>query len=106
MTDADTYTHAEWLVLPGREEQFIAAWKELGHAFGALERPPLWGSLLRSNAEPRLFYSFGPWRNAEDVAAMRLHAPTQEVLQRVRSLCERSSPGGFVRVAHIDLQKT
>jgi hypothetical protein len=103
MTDSNAYTHAEWLVLPGREEEFIAAWKDLGQAFAALERPPLWGSLLRSNTEPRLFYSFGPWRSAEDVAAMRAHAPTQAALHRVRALCERATPGGYQRVAHVDL---
>jgi hypothetical protein len=103
MKDSDIYTHAEWLVLPGREDEFIAAWKELGSAFGALEHPPLWGSLLRSSTEPRLFYSFGPWRSADDVTAMRSHAPTLAVLQRVRSLCERATPAGYERVAHIDL---
>ena len=103
MTDSNVYTHAEWLVLAGREEEFIAAWKELGRAFAALEQPPLWGSLLRSTTEPRLFYSFGPWRSTEDVAAMRAHAPTLAVLQRVRALCERATPGGYERVAHIVL---
>jgi hypothetical protein len=103
MTDSEVYTHAEWLVLPGREEEFIAAWKELGDAFAALEHPPIWGTLLRSTSERRLFYSFGPWRSVADVAAMRAHAPTQVSLQRVGALCERATPGGYERVAHVDL---
>lgn len=103
VTDSNVYTHAEWLVHPGREDEFITAWNDLASAFAALEHPPLWGSLLRSTTEPRLFYSFGPWRSAEDVAAMRAHAPTVAVLQRVRALCERATPGGYERVAHVDL---
>lgn len=104
--DSSCYTHAEWVVLPGRESEFVAAWKQLASAFARLEHPPLWGTLLQSQTDSRVFYSFGPWRNADDVAAMRSHAPTQEVLKRVRHLCERANPGGYTRVAHVDLTRS
>lgn len=90
-------------MLPGREADFIAAWKELGSVFAALDRPPLWGTLLQSQTDSRLFYSFSPWRTADDVTAMRAHPRAQAALQRVRDLCERSSPAGYKRVAHVDL---
>lgn len=102
--DPPFYTHAEWVVLPGRETEFVAAWQELADAFAALERPPLWGTLLQSETDSRFFCSFGPWRSAEDVAAMRSHVPTQAVLKGVRDLCERASPAGYLRVAHVDLR--
>lgn len=32
---------------PGREAEFVAAWRELSDVFARLERPPLYGTLLR-----------------------------------------------------------
>jgi len=97
------YTHAEWRVLPGREAEFVAAWRALSDTFAALEARPLWGTLLQSEREPSLFYSFGPWRRAEDVAAMRADPAAKAALERVAALCERATPGAYRQVVHIDL---
>ena len=104
MDEAEYYTHAEWRVTPGREEEFVAAWRALSEAFAALPRRPLWGTLLRSEREPSLFYSFGPWASADDVAAMRVEPRAQAALARVAELCERATPGPCRRVAHVDLR--
>jgi hypothetical protein len=102
--EPEYYTHAEWRVTPGREEEFVAAWRALGEAFAALPQRPLWGTLLRSEREPSLFYSFGPWASAEDVAAMRADPRAQAALARVAGLCERATPGPYRQVAHVDLR--
>ena len=65
------YTLARWLVAPGNEDAFVAAWHDLAAFFLSLKQPPRWGTLLRSMEDPRLFYSFGPWPSTETIAAMR-----------------------------------
>lgn len=94
------YTLGLWRVKEGREGEFIAAWKELGAVFAALPQPPLArGLLLQSTADPKLFYSFGPWRSAEDVAAMRANVHAQAGIQKLRELCTEATPGTFRVVA-------
>lgn len=72
------YTLGMWRIKPGRRDEFIAAWKELGEIFGALASPPGKGTLLQSTAEPDLFYSFGRgaasrmWRRCAPIPKPRL----------------------------------
>lgn len=105
MNEPTSYTHAEWWVTPGREEEFIAAWRALSDTFSALERPPLWGTLLQSDTDPTVFYSFGPWGSSEDVAAMRADPTAQAAMERVIELCESAKPGPCRLVAHVDVQR-
>jgi hypothetical protein len=93
------YTLGMWRVKPGRADEFIAAWTDLGDIFGALPDPPGTGTLLQSTAEPDLFYSFGPWRRLEDVAAMRANPEAQAGIGRLVALCEEAAPGSFRVVA-------
>lgn len=104
MDDSTYYTHAEWRVRPGSEEDFVAEWQRLGETFSALPRPPYWGTLLRSETDPSVFYSFGPWASAEDVAAMRANPAAQAAIQRISELCESATPGPCRCVAHIDIR--
>lgn len=96
-----SYTHAEWRVTPGREEEFVQAWRALADTFSALERPPIWGTLLQSESEPTVFYSFGPWASQEDVAAMRADPSAQAAMNRVIELCESAKPGPCRLVTHV-----
>lgn len=59
---AQFYTHALWRVKPGREDEFIEAWKALGDVFTRLSQPASQGTLIQSLDDPTLFYSFGPWK--------------------------------------------
>ena len=98
------YTHAEWRVIPGRETEFVKAWRQLAEAFASLAGRPLWGSLLQSTETPSLFYSFGPWSSEADVAAMRADPAAREAIARVAALCEQARPGSYRLVAHVDLR--
>ena len=98
------FTHAEWHVQPGREEEFVAAWRALADTFAALPARPLWGTLLRSEEESSLFFSFGQWASHADIAAMRADAAARSAIERVAALCERATPGTFRQVAHVDLR--
>lgn len=88
------YTHALWRVRPGHEREFTDAWEELGRVFSALPRPPAGtGTLIRSVEDPLRFYSFGEWRSAEDVAAMREDPGARRGIEAVVSHCTEAEPG-------------
>lgn len=94
-TGGAPYTLGRWLVKDGQEEAFVAAWKELGAFFLGLPNPPGQGTLVRSIDNPRLFYSFGPWKSLEDIQAMRSHPQTPAMFQRLIELCEEATPGAY-----------
>ena len=97
--DHPPYTLARWLVHPGNEETFIAAWRELGTVFLSLPQPTTWGLLLRSADQPQLFYSFGPWPSLDAIRATREEPCAREALGRLAALCDEATPGVFVAVA-------
>jgi hypothetical protein len=83
---ARIWTHGVWTVKPGREEEFIAAWRQM--AGGAIEQlnPAGTPHLLRDRERPNLFRSFGPWDDVEEVE--RFRAFIQPHLERIRELTE------------------
>jgi hypothetical protein len=64
------WTHGVWSVKSGREDDFVAAWKELvplGVGLGSSD--PV---LLRDrDRPPSVFRSFGPWPDVEAVERFR-----------------------------------
>lgn len=93
------YTLGVWRVKEGREADFVAAWEAVGEAFYQLPRQPGPGKLLRSESDPSLFYSFGPWDRLEDIQAMRDDPRARAAIARLVDLCEEASPGTFRVVA-------
>lgn len=93
------YTLGVWRVKLNREQDFVAAWKELGAIFMSLPSPPGPGTLVQSVDDPQQFYSFGPWSSLEDIQAMRTSPQAQKGIAKLRSLCEVSVPGSFRVVA-------
>lgn len=82
------YTSGNWVVMEGKEEEFVARWTEftewsLANAPGAEEF-----LLIRENEDPRHFISFGAWEDAGNVAAWRDRPEFQERLAACRALCE------------------
>lgn len=98
------YTLAMYRVRTGQEDAFIAAWNELAATFSSLPNPPLWGTLIRHRTERTLFYSFGPWRSAEHVRAMRENAEAGEAFRRLHELCNELTPGDYEVVTHVNVQ--
>ena len=96
----EVYTLGRWLVRSGREQEFIEVWRGLGAYFMSLPHPPGPGpgTLVQSMDDPRLFYSFGPWRSLDDIAAMRADSRTPAAIGRLMALCDEAAPGSY-RVA-------
>lgn len=103
MREGDAYTLAMYRVKEGREDEFVAAWRGLARTFESLPEPPLWGTLIRHRSERTLFYSFGPWRSAEHVGAMRASREAGEAFARLRGLCEELTPGDYEVVTHVEV---
>lgn len=96
------YTLGVWRAKPGREAEFIEAWKGLGTLFLQLPMPPGGkGTLVQSLTDPLLFYSFGEWSSMEAIQAMRKDPNAQEGIRKVASLCTEATPGSFRVVAEV-----
>jgi hypothetical protein len=100
MQDA-VYTLGVWKVHPGKEEEFVAAWKALGEVFSKLPHPPGTGTLIQGVSDPQLFYSFGPWTRMQHIDEMRGNPRAQTEIQRLISLCTEATPGTFRVVAEV-----
>jgi quinol monooxygenase YgiN len=97
------YTLAMYRVRPGHENAFLTAWRELARLFSSLTDPPLWGTLIRSTADPALFYSFGPWRDPAHVQAMRSSPAASEAFRRIGECCAEVTPGDYELVEHVEV---
>src|SRR5512138_1224590 len=94
------YTLGAWRVKPGKEDEFIQTWKDMGRIFEKLPLPPGGkGTLIQSVRDPLLFYSFGSWISMEAVQGMRQDAEAQAALQKISELCTEATPGTFKVVA-------
>ena len=98
------YTLAMYRVKAGQEDAFMSAWNGLAETFSSLPNPPLWGTLIRHRTDRTLFYSFGPWRSAEHVTAMRESPEAGEAFRRLHELCVELTPGDYEVVTHVDAQ--
>lgn len=99
--DDRPYTLGRWKAKPGREAELVEAWTALAELFFQLPQPPGTGRLVQSVDDPTLFYSFGPWESLDDIAAMRAHPDTAEVMGSLVALCDEATPGTFRVAAEI-----
>ncbi len=88
----DVWTHGTWTVKPGREDDFVRAWRELARRasseLGFAGRP----TLLRDRETPNLFVSFGPWPSIEDVNRFRSSSAFRESVAAMEELLESFEP--------------
>jgi hypothetical protein len=65
------YTVGEWDVRPGREDEFVAKWRELTELSLAEVEPDARVILLRDREQPRRFHSIGEFRNAKAIIELQ-----------------------------------
>jgi quinol monooxygenase YgiN len=82
------YTSGNWMVMEGKEDEFVRTWTEftewsLANAPGAETF-----LLIRDATNPGRFISFGAWEDAGNVAAWRDRPEFQQRLGACRALCD------------------
>jgi heme-degrading monooxygenase HmoA len=95
------YTMGVWVAKPGKEEQFVDAWREMAAWTASSFEGTTTALLLRDQNDGRRFVSFGPWRSEEDVAAWRASEGFRDRVQGLQPLLERFEPGSFTAVCRI-----
>jgi heme-degrading monooxygenase HmoA len=98
----EVFTSGTWVVQPGHEDEFIAAWTEFAHWTKATTAGAGWVYLLRDEERPNRFVSFGPWRDGQSVQAWRDSAGFGERIGRIRSLLESFEASRLTPVVHQD----
>jgi heme-degrading monooxygenase HmoA len=86
------YSIGSWTIKPGREEEFIAAWKDFAcwtaePGSGASE-----GVLAQDVDDPRLFYCFWPFSDEDSLRRWRSEVPFKQFMMRMRAYCETCRP--------------
>jgi len=87
----EVWTHGRWIVKPGREDEFVAAWREFAE-WSAESFPGGRGMLFRDREEEGRFVSFGPWPSMETAQEWRASAGFQERVGRIRELLDGFEP--------------
>ena len=85
------WTHRTWVVKPGMEDAFVAAWAKLANGatarFGT-ERP----TLLHDRDRPNVFETFGPWPSIEAVEEFRASDLFRDGIAQTQPLLESFEP--------------
>jgi quinol monooxygenase YgiN len=102
MAAEQLYTSGSWTVVPGREDDFVAAWTELAEWTAAEVPGSSWATLIQRKDMPNCFVSFGPWRNAEAIDEWRASDGFQRRVGALREMLEDFSPGVFAQRAHVE----
>lgn len=79
------YSSGVWIAKPGREEEFVAAWREFAEWSSATGGGRGWTKLLRDREQPTRFVSLGRWDSSDAEEAGGL---TAERLSHVRELVD------------------
>jgi heme-degrading monooxygenase HmoA len=97
----EAYSSGVWIVVPGREDEFIAAWEAF--ASWSLREVPgaRWATLLRDRSQANRFVSIGPWESLEHMEAWRSHPGFAERVAGMRPLIERLEPSTLQAVAEV-----
>ena len=98
---ATLYTLGEWTALPGREDDLVAAWRDLAEWTERQVPGSGWAKLLQDQDDPRRFISFGPWRDADAIAAWREHDGFRTRVDKLRGLVEAFTPHSMEVAAQV-----
>ena len=96
----ETYTSGSWIVKPGEEDAFVAAW-EAAVAWAA-EMPGARTFRLARDAEnPRHYLSFGEWDSFEAQDAWKEQPGFRDRIGAVLAHCDEFTPSVFELVSSI-----
>jgi heme-degrading monooxygenase HmoA len=92
------YTLGVWTAKPGREEEFIEAWRAMATATAA-DFPGASAMLLRDRDDPSKFISSGPWESLEQIETWRGSATFRDGVTKIREVVDGFEPHSMDPVA-------
>jgi len=84
----DIWTSGTWTAKPGREAEFVEAWREFAVWSVEAHHPERRAWLLRDEERPGVYVSVGPWPSAAAVEAWRADPGFRERIGRIRALLD------------------
>lgn len=94
------YSHGTWIVKPGREDDFVKRWLELGD-WTTENFPAARGTLTRDVEEANRFVSFGPWPSAGHAERWRDSQGFREHVDRILETVDTFEPRTLQLVAEV-----
>lgn len=85
--DVSVYTLGIWLVHPGRENDFVQAWRDLARKTQE-DFPNAKAVLMHDRDVRNRFISTGPWESLEQIEQWRASAMYEQMFQPLRELLE------------------
>jgi heme-degrading monooxygenase HmoA len=92
---SQAYTFGVWIVKPGREDDFVAGWRELAEWTAANAPGAGIGRLLQDEDQTTRFISIGPWDDTDAIAAWRSQLGFQERVGKLREMLETFTPANL-----------
>jgi heme-degrading monooxygenase HmoA len=97
------YSSGVWIAMPGREAEFVAAWREFAEWSLATIEGAGWAKLLQDRAQSNRFVSYGPWESLEAIDAWRSHPGFAERIGRIREMIEGLEPSTLDAVVEVEV---
>jgi len=94
------YTLGIWLVHPGRENDFVQAWRDLARKTTE-DFPHAKAVLMHDRDVPNRFISTGPWESIEQIEQWRGSAVYKQSVEAMRDLLEHFEPHTLDEAASI-----
>ncbi|WP_231510980.1 MULTISPECIES: antibiotic biosynthesis monooxygenase family protein [unclassified Arthrobacter] len=94
------YTLGIWLVKPGRENDFVQAWRDLARKTQE-DFPGAKAVLMHDRDVPNRFISTGPWESLEQVEIWRASDAFTQGYEAMRGLLEHFQPHTLDEAASI-----
>ncbi|HYI45313.1 MAG TPA: antibiotic biosynthesis monooxygenase family protein [Actinomycetota bacterium] len=85
---SELFTCGRWQVAPGKEDEFVAAWRELADWTSTSISGAGWAKLLRDRENPNVFLSFGRWDSMGALQEWRSAGGFTERIGKMRGLLE------------------
>lgn len=90
------YQQALYVVKEGNENLFITAWDRFIQALSeAAASQLIKGTLIQSQSDSKVFYSFGVWESLEPIKELQNHAEIKKALSDMSALCDKWEPGSY-----------
>jgi heme-degrading monooxygenase HmoA len=96
------YTSGDWHVKPGREQEFVSAWRDMAQWSTDEFGPSGWGKLLRNKEDPTHFRSVGAWPDERAVEDWRASDGFKQRLAKIRELLDELTIRSFDLAAEVE----